>query len=83
MRTPEGPRDQQVRIALEREVGLLDSAVRLVAAGRSPAVTVAGLHLATAAIALVTPIAADLGVVLEPLWGSGDVVTDVRIVRQA
>lgn len=71
--------DDGVQHALDRDTALLEGAVRLVASGRAPSVTVAGLQLALAAIAVVTPLAAGQGIVLDPLWGVDQMLTDVRV----
>lgn len=79
-----GDRDQaQFEAALDTDTALLDSAIRMVASGRARAVTVVGLRVAVAAMAILGPLAGDLGVTLEPLWGAGDAVLDVRVVRHA
>lgn len=73
--------DPEVAATLDREAALVRDAVRLVASGRALRVTVASLRLAPAALALVLPFAVEAGVVLEPLWGMGDVLTDIRAHR--
>lgn len=73
--------DDSVQHALDRDAALLESAVRLVASGQAPSVTVAGLQLAVAAIAVVTPLAAEQGIALDPLWGVDQTLTDVRVRR--
>jgi hypothetical protein len=65
--------------AIDREVSLVRSAMELVARGIAPSTTVAGLRLLDAVLELVGPDAARRGVVLEPLWGPEDRVSDVRI----
>ena len=65
------PADAHVRRTIDREVELLMSAVYLVASGGAPSTMVVGLRLTDAVIAIVRPIAAERGLVLEPLWGSG------------
>ncbi|MGP1674852.1 MAG: hypothetical protein ACTS8Z_06545 [Candidatus Limnocylindrales bacterium] len=70
MRVPD-PADDDVRATIDREVSILVSAARLVASGASVRTTVAGLRLTEAAIALARPVAADLDIVLEPVWPTG------------
>ena len=74
-RTPQG----EVERALDREIGLLMSAVDLVASGGATATTVAGLGLAEAAMAVVGPRALEAGVIIEMLWGPDERACDVRV----
>lgn len=71
--------DDGVHHALDRDTALLEGAVRLVASGQARSVTVAGLRLALAAIAVVAPLAAGQGIALDPLWGVDQMLTDVRV----
>ena len=73
--------EADVERTIDREVELLTSAINLVASGGAPSATVAGLQLAEAATAIVRPLAEDLGVVVEPLWGADEGGTDVRVRR--
>ena len=77
-----GSASSNVRRTIDREVELLMSAVDLVAGGGAPSTMVVGLRLTDAVIAIVRPLAADRGVVLEPLWGSDEDTADVRVVRE-
>jgi hypothetical protein len=70
-----------VRRTIDREVELLMSAVNLVASGGAPSTMVVGLRLTDAVIEIVRPIAAERGVVLEPLWGADEDTADVRVHR--
>jgi hypothetical protein len=70
-----------VRRTIDREVELLMSAVNLVASGGAPSTMVVGLRLTDAVIEIVEPIAAERGVILEPLWGSDEETADVRVHR--
>jgi len=71
-----------VRRTIDREVELLLSAVDLVASGGAPSTTVAGMRLTDAVIEIVRPLARERGVILEPLWGSDEDTTDVRVRRE-
>jgi hypothetical protein len=71
--------DFDVERTIDREVELLTSAVNLVASGGARSATVAGLQLAEAAMDIVRPLADDLGVALEPLWGPDEGGSDVRV----
>ena len=71
----------EVRAIIDREAELLASAVRLVASGGARRTTVGGLRLSEAAIAIVRPMAADLGVELEPLWRTDEEGLDVLVRR--
>jgi hypothetical protein len=64
---------------LDREAELIESAIRMVASGRATSITVAGLSLAAAAMALTRPMADELGITLEPVWGLDLRLTDVRV----
>ena len=70
-----------VRETIDREAGLLESAVRLVASGATPRTVVGGLRLTEAAMAVVQPLAAKLGIVLEPLWRTDEEGLDVLVRR--
>lgn len=68
-----------VRRAIDREVALLQSAVDLVSSGVARSTTVVGLRVLEAAVEIVGPRARERGVAIEPLWGPGEQVTDVRV----
>jgi hypothetical protein len=71
----------EVQRTIDREAELLASAIYLVASGAARSTTVAGLKLGEAAMAVVLPLAADRGLILEPLWGGDDAGVDVRVTR--
>ena len=73
--------NDQVKATIDREAELLESAVRLVASGAANRTTVGGLHLTEVVIAIVRPLAADLGVELEPLWRTDEEGMDVLVRR--
>ncbi len=73
--------NDQVKATIDREAELLASAVRLVASGGARRTTVGNLRLGEAAIAIVRPLAVDLGVELEPLWGTDEQGLDVLVRR--
>lgn len=79
MRSIEPGADADVERTIDREVELLTSAVNLVASGGARSATVAGLRLADAAMDIVRPLAVDVGLVLDPLWGADEGGTDVRV----
>lgn len=81
MRSIEPGADAEVERTIDREVELLTSAVNLVASGGAPSATVAGLRLGEAAMAIVRPLAQELGLVLDPLWGPDEGGCDVRVRR--
>lgn len=70
-----------VQRTIDREVELLTGAIYMVASGAAPSTTIAGLRLGEAAMAVVAPLAADRGVILEPLWGPDEGGCDVRVRR--
>jgi hypothetical protein len=72
-----------VRLAIDREVELVTSAISLVASGGAPSTTVVGLRLMDAVIEIVRPVALERGVLLEPLWGPDEATSDIRIRRRA
>lgn len=71
-----------VRRTIDREVELVLSAVNLVASGDARSTMVVGLQLTDAVVEIVRPMAADRGVVLEPLWGADEATADVRVYRE-
>jgi hypothetical protein len=71
----------EVQRTLDREVELLRNAVELVASGGAPSVTVGGLRLAEAAVAIVRPYVEERGVILEPLWSADESGYDVTVRR--
>jgi hypothetical protein len=71
----------EVQRTIDREVDLLSSAIYLVASGVAPSATVAGLKLGEAVMTVVGSLAADRGLVLEPLWGGDEGGVDVRVRR--
>ena len=73
------PADVHVRRTIDREVELVMSAVDLVASGGATSTMVVGLRLTDQVIDIVRPIAAERGVVLEPLWGPDEDNADVRV----
>ena len=75
------PTTYEIQRTIDREVELLTGAIYLVAAGGAPSATVAGLRLGEAAMAVVAPLAADRGLILEPLWGADEGGVDVRVRR--
>ena len=75
--------NDQVKATIDREAELLASAVRLVASGAASRTTVGNLRLSEAAIAIVRPLAAELGVELEPIWRTDEEGLDVLVRRGA
>jgi hypothetical protein len=75
------PATIEVQRTIDREADLLTGAIYLVASGAAPSTTVAGLRLGEAAMKVVAPLAADRGLVLEPLWGGDEAAFDVRVRR--
>jgi len=65
--------------SIEREIDLVAGAIRMVAAGSAPAVTLVGLDFGPAVAAASTAAASAAGVVLEPLWHPDDSGCDLRI----
>jgi hypothetical protein len=65
--------------ALEREVGLIRGAIALVAAGGSPRVVVAGLHLGDALLPSARRMALEAGVRIVPLWAADESGLDIAV----
>jgi hypothetical protein len=80
MATQEAHTDD-LRAAIDHEVDLVNSAVDLVASGGARSTIVAGLRLSEPVVAIVRPRAAERGIDIELLWGSGETTADVRIRR--
>ena len=74
--------EHDVQHAIDREVELVTSAINLVASGGAPSTMVIGLRLTDAVIEIVQPLAAQRGVVVDPLWGPDETTCDVRVHRQ-
>jgi hypothetical protein len=73
----------EIQRTIDREAKLLTEAIYMVAAGHAPSTTIAGLRLGEAAMAVVGPLAAEQGVVLEALWSGDEGGIDVRVRRPA
>ncbi len=67
------------RRSIERELELVNGAIRMVAGGGAPAVSLAGLDFGPAVLAGATGLAHDAGVVLEALWHADDSSCDIRV----
>jgi hypothetical protein len=64
---------------LDNELRVVGEAIVLVASGRSPRVTVAGLRLGEAILEPARRIARDAGVRLVPLWTGDEHHLDIRV----
>ena len=71
----------QVRDSIDREVALVEGAIRMVATGTSPSMTVAGLRFGEEVIAMLRPAATAEGVVLQPLFPTDETGCDVHVRR--
>jgi len=76
-----GAPGREVEHAIDREVELVSSAINLVASGGASSTIVAGLRLTDSVIEIVGPLAAQRGVIVEPLWGPDETTSDVRVRR--
>jgi hypothetical protein len=65
--------------SIEREMDLVADAIRMVAAGAAPAVTLVGLDFGPAVATASAAAATAAGVVLEPLWLPDEAGCDIRI----
>jgi hypothetical protein len=74
-----GASARELQQAIDHEVELVTSAINLVASGGAPSSLVVGLHLTDSVIAIVRPMAAERGIVVEELWGADETSNDVRV----
>jgi hypothetical protein len=68
-----------VQRQLDRELELIRDAIALVASGRSPRVTVAGLRLGDALLAPAERLARQAGVRIVPKWGADESGVDIAV----
>ena len=73
--------DEFVPVILEHEVRLIHDAIALVASGRAPRATVAGLRLGDQLLPAAQRIAVRAGVRLVPLWRADEAGVDIAIER--
>ncbi len=74
------PLDQaRTRGTIDRELDLIAGAIRMVAGGGAPAMTVVGLEFGPAILERYTPAALAAGVILEPLWHTDESGCDIRV----
>jgi hypothetical protein len=64
---------------LDRELGLVADAIALVASGRSPRVTVAGLRLGDAVLEPARRLALQAGVLIVPRWNADESGVDISV----
>jgi hypothetical protein len=76
----QGPGEAVAR-ALEREAGLVNDAIAMVASGRSPRVVVGGIRFGDQLIEPATAMAREAGVRLVPLWTTDEAGVDFAIER--
>jgi len=69
------------RRSIERELDLVAVAIRMVAGGGAPGVTLVGLEFGVAVLEGSAGAARDAGVVLEALWQPDDARCDIRVHR--
>ena len=69
------------RRSIERELDLVAVAIRMVAGGGAPGVTLVGLEFGTAVLEGSQRAADDAGVILQPLWQPEDSKCDIRVYR--
>jgi hypothetical protein len=75
--THEGP--AAVQRQLDRELELIRDAITLVASGRAPRVTVAGLRLGDALLVPARQLARQAGVRIVPKWGADESGVDIAV----
>jgi len=69
------------RAALEREYGLIRSAITMVSTGDSQGVVLSGLRYGEQLIEPARRMAAEAGVRVVPLWSADDAGADIRVER--
>jgi hypothetical protein len=69
------------RRSIERELDLVAVAIRMVAGGGAPGVTIVGLEFGPAVLEGLNEAAHDAGVELEALWQPEDSRCDIRVHR--
>jgi len=67
--------------SIERELDLVVGAIRMVAAGGAPGVTLVGLDFGPAVLERLAQEARDAGITLEPLWHPDESGCDIRVHR--
>ena len=70
------------RRSIEREMDLVTVAIRMVAGGGAPGVTLVGLEFGPAVLEGSRRAAYNAGVTLEPLWLPDDSRCDIRVHRR-
>lgn len=65
--------------AIERELDLVAGAIRMVAGGGAPAVTLVGLDFGPAVLDRSEAAALAAGVIIEPLWHPDESSCDIRV----
>jgi hypothetical protein len=79
MSDPRIPDTGLTRRSIERELDLVAGAIRMVAGGGAPGVTLVGLHFGPAVLAGSSRAALKAGVILEPLWQPEESGCDIRV----
>jgi hypothetical protein len=74
-------RDDEVRAEIDRELGLIDSAIALVRHGAAARVTVVNLRLGAAVLESARARAGLRGVRVTPEWGLGDAARSLVVDR--
>jgi hypothetical protein len=74
---PHGPVSAEAQ--LDREIEMVRGAIRMVAVGASPRMTVAGIRFGEAVIRIVKPIATSADITVEPIWRADDSGCDVLV----
>ncbi len=69
--------------SIDRELELVAGAIRMIAGGGAPGMTLIGLEFGPALLEQATPAALAAGVILEPLWRTDEAGCDIRVVRSA
>ena len=68
---------------IDRELELVAGAIRMIAGGGAPGMTLIGLEFGPALLEQSAPAALAAGVILEPLWRTDEAGCEIRVVRIA
>ena len=72
---------EAVQRQLDRELGLIRDAIAMVAAGKSPRVTIAGLRLGDALLVSAERLASQAGVRIVPRWPTDESGLDITVEK--
>jgi hypothetical protein len=77
--SPVSAASMDLRRAVQREVELVEGAIKVVASGAATGTTVAGIRFGEEVLRLCRPMAALGDVILEPIWRADDSGADIHV----